>query len=154
VIAILAVTVTIPLLLAFQKWRRKHHKNLELIVSETPPSGETGIPQLPCGRSVTSTGPDQTEVATTMIVPSELLARENRYRETPRQRELPPAGPPRRVKDPEPSPATKTAIENLKRPNPTLMHLEKPDSGPPASAANKVTELRTVNTPALRPARQ
>ena len=124
-------------------------------MSETSPvTGQTGKPELPRGQSVTSTGSDLIEVSTTLIPSSELPARGNRYRETPRQRELPPAGPPRRVKDPEPSPATKTAIENLKRPNPTLMHLEKPDSGPPASAANKVTELRTVNTPALRPARQ
>jgi len=79
VIAILAVTVTIPLLLLFQRWRRKHHKNLELIVSETPPTGQTE------GQSVASMGRNLIEVATTVILWSELLARENRYREISRQ---------------------------------------------------------------------
>ncbi len=36
-----AATVLIPLLLAFQRWRRQHHKHLELIASETPPTGQT-----------------------------------------------------------------------------------------------------------------
>ena len=66
VIAILAVTVTVPLLLLFQRWRRKHHKNLELIVSKTSPTGQ----------SVTSTGPDLIDVTTTVIRSSELQTRE------------------------------------------------------------------------------
>jgi hypothetical protein len=83
-IAILAVTVTIPLLLLFQRWRRKHHKNLELIVSKTPPTGQTGKLQLPRGHSVASAVPNLFDVATTVILWSELL-RENRYREISRQ---------------------------------------------------------------------
>ena len=77
----MAVTVTIPLLLAFQKWRRKHHKNLELIVSKTPPTGQTGKLQLPQGHAVASTIPDLIEVGTTVILSPEPLARGNKYRE-------------------------------------------------------------------------
>jgi hypothetical protein len=40
-LAMVAATVLFLLLLAFHRWRRKQHKNLELIVSETPPTGQT-----------------------------------------------------------------------------------------------------------------
>jgi hypothetical protein len=147
-LAIVAVTVIIPILLSFQRWQRQHHKHLKLIASETSPTDHTGKPQLPRRWSVTSTASDLIEVATTVILSSEVQARQNVYRATLRQRKLLPPGQLRRVKDPTLSTATKAAIGNPEHPNPTLMHLEKPDSGPPASAANKVTELRTVITPA------
>jgi hypothetical protein len=40
------VTVLIPLLLTFHRSRREHHKNLTLIVPETPRPGRTGRPIL------------------------------------------------------------------------------------------------------------
>jgi hypothetical protein len=138
VIAIVAVTVLIPILLSFKRWRRKHHKDLELIASETPPTSQTGKPQVPRRLSVTSAVSNLIDVATTVIGASE-----------PQTQGRPHASRIRNLRQ-----RRKTAIENVKRPNPTLMHLEKPDSGPPASAANMVTELRMVITPALRPARQ
>ena len=88
-LAIMAVTVMIPILLSFQRWHRKHHKHLKLIASETSPTDQTGKPHLPRRWSVTSsTGSDLIEGATTLILWSELRARENRYRGTSRQREL------------------------------------------------------------------
>lgn len=44
--AIVSLTALIQILLAFQKWRRKHYKNLELIVSETPRLDENHYPLL------------------------------------------------------------------------------------------------------------
>ncbi len=149
VIAILAVTVTVPLLLLFQRWRRKHHKNLELIVSKTPPTGQTGKLQLPRGHSVASAVQDLIKVGTTVILSPELLARANIHRETSRQRKSLPPGQPRRVKDPRPSPATKAAIESLTHPNSTLKQLENPGSEPPASPADKVAELLMIITPVI-----
>jgi len=87
----MAVTVMIPILLSFQRWQRKHHKHLKLIASETSPTDQTGKSQLPRRWSVTSTRSDLIEVATTVILWSELRARENGYRETSRQRELLPS---------------------------------------------------------------
>jgi len=55
-------------------------------VSERPLTGQTR------GQSVASMGPNLIEVATTVILWSELLARENRCRDISRQRELLPAG--------------------------------------------------------------
>jgi hypothetical protein len=82
----------IPLRLAFERRKRKHHKNLESTVSATSPvTGQAGKPKLPRGQSVTSTGSDLIEVTTTLIPSSELPARGNRYRETSRQRELLPS---------------------------------------------------------------
>ncbi len=148
------MTVSIPLLPSFQKWRRKHHHNLELIVSARPPTGQTGKLQLPRGQSVTSKVPDQTELAATMIAALDLQARENRYREIPTQRQLLPTGQPQFVKAPAPAPAMKAAIQNSERPNWTLKNLEKLDSEPPASPADKVTELLMIVTPPLLPAGQ
>ncbi len=55
-------------------------------MSERPLTGQTR------GQSVASMGPNLIEVATTVILWSELLARENRCRDISRQRELLPAG--------------------------------------------------------------
>jgi hypothetical protein len=138
--------VMIPILRSFQRWQRQHHKHLKLIASETSPTDHTGKPQLPRRWSVTSTGSDLIDVATTVILSSEVQARQNIYRATLRQRELLPPGQVRRVKDPTLSTATKAAIGNPE--SPLLKHPAKLDSKAPASAANKVTELRTVITPA------
>ena len=67
----MSLIALIQLLLAFQRWRRKHHKNLELIVSKTPPTGQTGKPELPPGQSVTSSGPNLIEVDTTVTLSRE-----------------------------------------------------------------------------------
>ena len=45
--ALASVTVLIPLLRSFQKWLRKRHWNVQPIVSETPPTAQTGKPELP-----------------------------------------------------------------------------------------------------------
>ena len=115
------------LLLTFLKWQRK--------------------------QSIITAALDQLKVATVRILPEEPEAEQNIFRETSRQHQLLPAGQPRCVKDPAPPPATKAAIENPKGSNSTLKRLEKLDSEPPASPADKVTELLRIITPALLPAR-
>ena len=72
----MAETVMIPLLLVCQKRRCKHRKNLELIVSEMPPIGQTVKPELLRGQSIIRTGLDQIELPRTPIQPAPTTKRE------------------------------------------------------------------------------
>ena len=77
----MTVTTLIPLKLSFNNSRSEHHKNLMLIVPETPRPGRTGRPKPPQGLSVTRVPQghaftrvalDVTELAATPIPPEQL----------------------------------------------------------------------------------
>ena len=123
-----SIPLRVLLLLTFLRWQRK--------------------------QSIITAALDQLKAATVRILPEEPEAEQNVFRETSSQHQLLPAGQPQCVNDPKPSRATKAAIENPKSRNSTLKNLEKLDSEPPASPADKVTELLMIVTPPLLPAGQ